>query len=54
MEEREPYLNEEEDIIMEDSREEHWRDVAEDCEDKSKTQTLMWEVYTKDKEELIK
>ena len=28
-EERDTYLNEEEDIIIDDSREEHWRYVAE-------------------------
>ena len=40
-EERDPDLNEEEYIRMEDSREEHWRDVAEDGEDKSKIHALI-------------
>ena len=39
---------------MADSREEHWRDVAEDGEDKSKIRALRWYVYIKDKYELIK
>ena len=39
-EERDPYLNEEEDIRMEYSREEHWRYVAEDGEDKSNIYAL--------------
>ena len=46
---RNPYLNEEEDIIMEDSREEHWRDIAEDGKDKKNIHALMWEVYKIDK-----
>ena len=29
-EERDPDLDEEEDIIMNNTRDEHWRDVAED------------------------
>ena len=49
MEEREPYLNDEEDIIMADSMEDHWRYVAEDGEDKSKIHSLRWGLYTKDK-----
>ena len=52
-EERDSDLNEEEDTRMEDNREEHWRYVAEDDEDKKKIHYLMWEVYTIDKEELI-
>ena len=53
-EERDTYLNEEEDIIMDDSREEHWRDVAEEGGDKKEIRELRWEVYVKEKEELIK
>ena len=34
---------------MADSREEHWRDVAEDGEDKSNIRALRWYVYIKDK-----
>ena len=40
-EERDPYLNEDEYIITKDSMEEHWRDVAEDGEDKSNIRALM-------------
>ena len=29
-EERDPYLNKEEDIRMDDTREKHWRDVADE------------------------
>ena len=36
LEEREMDLNEEEDTRMENSSWDHWRDVAEDGEDKSK------------------
>ena len=39
---------------MEDSREEHWRYVAEDGEDNSKIHSLGWDVYTKQKGKLIK
>ena len=47
-------LNEEEDIRMEESREEHWRSVSEDDDYKKKINSLKWEVYTKDKEYFIK
>ena len=47
-------LNEEEGIIIEESREEHWRDVAEDTKDTSKVNALRWDVYTRDKKELGK
>ena len=50
MEERDPDLNEDEDIIMEDSREEQWRDVSGDDEYKSEILNLRWDVYTIDKE----
>ena len=39
---------------MEESREEHWRSVAEDDDYKKKINSLKWEVYTKDKEYFIK
>ena len=54
LEERDSDLNEEEDIIMADSWGEHWGDVAEDVEDKSNMHALRWDVYTKEKEGLIK
>ena len=53
LEEIDPDLNEEEDIRMQDSREEHWRDVADDGEYKSKIHALRWDVHTREKEELI-
>ena len=39
---------------MEDSREDHWRDISEDGGDKSKIHDFRWYVYTRDKEEFIK
>ena len=39
---------------MEDMRDENWRDISEDGEDKSKIHALRQDVYTIDKEELIK
>ena len=35
-EERDPDLNEEEDFILDEIREEHWRDVAEEGDDTKK------------------
>ena len=32
---------------MEDSREDHWKDVAEDGDNKKKIHALRWEVYVK-------
>ena len=52
--ERDLDLNEEEDIRITYSREEHWGDVAEDGKDKSKINALRWDIYTKEKAELIK
>ena len=46
-EERYLDLNEEDDIRMEVSMEEHWRDVAEDIKDKSNIHALRWYVYTR-------
>ena len=43
-EERDPYLNEEEDIILDKIREEHWRDIAEEGDDKKRIHALRWEV----------
>ena len=39
---------------MEDSREEHWRNVAEDGKDTSNINAQGWYVYKRYKEELIK
>ena len=52
--ERYPDLNEEEYIILDSTREEHWRDVAKEGDDKKKIHALMWEVYVKENSELIK
>ena len=40
-------------IKMMDSREEHWRYVAEDDKDRGKPHYLRWYFYTKDKDDLI-
>ena len=53
-EERNLDLNKEQDIIIEDSREEHWMDVSNYDKDNSKIHDLRWEVYTSENEELIK
>ena len=42
-------LNEDKDIIMGEIRDEHWRDVSEEGDDKKKIHALRWEVYVKDK-----
>ena len=41
-EEIDPDLNEEEDIRMDNNREENWRDVAEEGYDKKKIYSLRW------------
>ena len=51
--ERDPDLNGEEDIIMDEIRDENWRDVAEEGENKKNIHSLRWYVYVKDKEDLI-
>ena len=43
-EERYPDLNDEDYTRMEDSRDEHWRGVADDSEDKSDIHALRWGV----------
>ena len=48
-EERYPDLNTEEDIRLDAIREEHWRDVSEEGDDKKNIHSLRWEVYVKDK-----
>ena len=35
-------------------REEHWRNLSEEGDDKKKIHALRWEVYVKEKEYLIK
>ena len=53
-EERYMYLNEEEDIRIEDIMQEDWRDVDDYGKDRNKFHVLRWEFYTRQKEELIK
>ena len=52
-EERDPYLNEEENIIMDEIRDEHWRDVTAEGHNKNTICALRREVYVKEKEKLI-
>ena len=47
-EERYTDLNEEGDIRLDEIREKHWRDVAEQGDNKKKIRDLRWEVYVKD------
>ena len=53
VEERALDLNEMEDIRFDKIREDHWRDLAEENNDKKKIHVLIWCVYVKEKEELI-
>ena len=46
-EEKDPELNEDEDIRMDAIRGEHWRGVAEESDDKKKMHALRWEIYVK-------
>ena len=48
-EEKYPDLNEKEDIRLDEIREEHWRDVAEEGDNNKNIHALMWEIYVKDK-----
>ena len=43
------YLNGEGDTRLDVIREEHWRDFAEEVDNKDKIHALRWEVYVKDK-----
>ena len=52
-EERDPDLNEMENIRLDEIREYHWRDIAEENDDKKKIHALRWNIYVKEKEELI-
>ena len=49
-EERDPDLNEEEDIILDAISEDHWRDVSKKGDDKKNVHALRWGVYVKDNE----
>ena len=53
-EERDPDLNNMEDIRFNKIWEDHWMDIAEENYDKKKIHSLRWNVYIKEKEELNK
>ena len=53
-EERDPDLNKKEDIRFNKIWEDNQRDIAEENYDKKKINALRWDVYVKEKEELIK
>ena len=53
VEERDPDLNEMEDIRFDEIWEDHWRDLAEENNNKKKIHALRCNVYVKEKEELI-
>ena len=49
VEERDTDLNEKEDMRLDEIREEHWKDVAEEGDDNKKIHALRWDVYVKNK-----
>ena len=53
VEERYPDLDEMDDIRFDEIREDHWKDLAEESNNKKKIHALRWCVYVKEKEELI-
>ena len=53
VEERDPDLNEMEDIRFDKIREDHWRDLAEENKDKKKIHALIWNNYVNEKVEII-
>ena len=53
LEERYPDLNEEEDIITDEIRDEHWRDVSKEGDNKKNIHDLRLDVYVKEKDKLI-
>ena len=53
LEERDPDLNGEKYIIMDAIRYDHWKDVAEEGDDKKKMHALRWEMYVKYRDNLI-
>ena len=44
-EERDPDLNDEEDIILDAIREDHWRDISEEGENNKNIHALRWYIY---------
>ena len=53
-EERDPDLNEEEDIRLDEIREKHWRYVDEKSNNTKKINALWWELYVKWNQKLMK
>ena len=53
VEERDPDLDKMDDIRFDEIREDHWRDLVEESNNKKKIHALRWCVYVKQKEELI-
>ena len=53
-EERYTNLSEKEDIRQDEIQEDHWRDISDEGDDKKDIHALRWEVYVKEKQELIK
>ena len=53
VEERDPDLDEMDDIRFDEIREDRWRDLAEESNDKNNIHALGWCVYIKEKEELF-
>ena len=49
VQERDPDLNEMEDIRFDEIREDHWRDLAKENDDNKKIHALIWNVYVTDK-----
>ena len=54
LEERYMELNEDEDIRMDEIRDDHWMVIAEESDDKKNIHALSWEVYVKYKGDLMK
>ena len=54
VEERDTDLNEKQDIRLDEIREENWRGVADEGDDKKNIHALRWQVYVKQKEDMIK
>ena len=54
LEEIDTDLNEEEDIIMDEIMDEHWRDVAGEGDDKKKIHALRWDICVEEKGGLMK
>ena len=50
--ERNPDLNEMEDVRFDEIWEDQWRDLAEENNDKKKVHALRWNVYINEKEEV--